>query len=131
AAIEHFVAFNEAGVVVVGRISATIHHDYNSRFGEQHVFFGYFECENSQEVADALVAAVSTWALQRGKTSLIGPYSYTSTQDAALLLENCDGKPPTLLQTYNLPYYRTLLERAGLSLAFTFSTFGIASRPNE
>src|SRR6218665_2678352 len=73
AAIEPFVAFNEAGVVV-GRISATIHHDYNSRFGEQHVFFGYFECENSQEVADALVAAVSTWALQRGKTSLIGPY---------------------------------------------------------
>src|SRR6218665_1680842 len=42
AAIEHFVAFNEAGVAVVGRIRATIPHDYNSRFGEQHVFFGYF-----------------------------------------------------------------------------------------
>jgi hypothetical protein len=130
ASIEHFVALNHVGVVL-GRISATIHHGYNSRFGEQHVFFGYFECENSQEVADALLAAVSTWALQRGKTSLIGPYSYTSTQDAALLIDNCDGKPPTLLQTYNPPYYRSLLERTGLSLAFTFSTYGIDTRPTE
>ncbi|QNM98213.1 N-acetyltransferase [Chitinimonas koreensis] len=130
AAIEHFVALDSAGVAV-GRISATIHHDYNRRFGEQHVFFGYFESENRQDVADALLAAVRAWALQRGKTSLIGPYSYTSTQDAALLLENCDGKPPTLLQTYNPPYYRTLLERAGFALDFTFSTFGMDSRPSE
>ncbi|KAB7630701.1 hypothetical protein [Verminephrobacter eiseniae] len=52
AAIEHFVAFNEAGVVVVGRISATIHHDYNSRFGEQHVFFGYFRWQTANSAAD-------------------------------------------------------------------------------
>lgn len=51
AAIEHFVAFNEAGVVV-GRISATIHHDYNSRFGEQHVFFGYFRWQTANSAAD-------------------------------------------------------------------------------
>ena len=121
--IENFVALDERGVAI-GRISATIHRDYNVRFGLESAFFGLLETENDIDIMRALLAAVERWAKARGKTSLTGPYSYTSTQDAALLLENLDGKPPTLLQTYNPTYYRTLLEQAGYALAFTFSAFG-------
>ena len=128
--IQHFVAVDSMGTPL-GRISATIHHDYNRRFGEDHAFFGFFECEQRPDVAKALFEAVESWALSRGKRTLLGPYSYTSTQDAALLLENCNGQPPTLLQTYNPPYYRTLLEEVGLKLDFTFSTYGFVGAPNE
>jgi hypothetical protein len=128
--IENFVALNESKRVV-GRISAIIHRDYNERFGIENAFFGLLELEDDIEIARALLNAVEVWARQRGKTAVSGPYSYTSTQDAALLLENLDGKPPTLLQTYNKPYYRHLLEQSGYELAFTFSTFGgvLAANP--
>ena len=128
--IENFVALDERGCAI-GRISATIHRDYNTRFGPENAFFGLLETENDIEIVRALLSAVESWAKARGKTSVTGPYSYTSTQDAALLLENLDGKAPTLLQTYNPPYYRDLLEQAGYALAFTFSTFGgvIAATP--
>ena len=43
--IENFVAIDVAGTVV-GRISATIHHAYNDRFGHEHAFFGLFESVN-------------------------------------------------------------------------------------
>lgn len=121
--IENFVAMDGAGTVV-GRVSATIHHAYNDRFGPEHAFFGLFESENDPVIASALLAAVEEWATARGKDVITGPYSYTSTQDAALLIENIDGKPPTLLQTYNPPYYRDLLEACSYGLAFTFSTYG-------
>lgn len=130
AIIEHYVAVDPSGAPL-GRVSATIHHEYNRRFGEDRAFFGFFECEPRQEVANALFAAIEKWALAHGKTTLVGPYSYTSTQDAALLLENYDGRPPTLLQTYNPPGYRILLEQAGYSLDFTFSTYGLVGTPNE
>lgn len=129
AEIEHFVAVDGNGTPL-GRISTTIHHDYNRRFGEDRAFFGFFESERRSDVADALFEAARAWALARGKRTLVGPYSYTSTQDAALLLENCDGRPPSLLQTYNPPYYRELLEHAGFKLDFTFSTYGATSVRN-
>jgi len=128
--IEHFIALDDRGTAV-GRISATVHHAYNERFGQEHAFFGLLELENDATVAAGLLSAVEAWAQARGKTLVTGPYSYTSTQDAALLIENLDGKPPTLLQTYNPPYYRQLLESAGYRLSFTFSAYGasVADHP--
>jgi hypothetical protein len=93
--IAYFVAVDNMGTPL-GRISATVHHDYNRRFGEDHAFFGFFECEQRSDVSKALFEAVERWAWSRDKRTLLGPYSYTSTQDAALLLENCNGQPPTL-----------------------------------
>lgn len=42
-----------------------------------------------------------------------------------MLLENIDGRPPTLLQTYNPLWYADALKLAGFELAFTFSTYGV------
>lgn len=42
-----------------------------------------------------------------------------------MLLENIDGRPPTLLQTYNPLWYADALKQAGFELAFTFSTYGV------
>lgn len=124
AQIEHFLALDDQGQAQ-GRVSVCIHAAYNLRFGDEHVFFGFFEVAPDPDVTRALFDAVSKWARARGKSRLLGPYSYTSTQDAALLLENIDGRPPTLLQTYNPLWYADALKQAGFDLAFTFSTYGV------
>lgn len=124
AQIEHFLALDDQGQAQ-GRVSVCIHAAYNLRFGDEHVFFGFFEVAPDPAVTRALFDAVSKWARARGKSRLLGPYSYTSTQDAALLLENIDGRPPTLLQTYNPLWYADALKQAGFDLAFTFSTYGV------
>ncbi|OHX13487.1 hypothetical protein BI347_08150 [Chromobacterium sphagni] len=124
--IQNFVAL-DADMAPVGRISAIIHHEYNRRFGEDRAFFGFYETSPDPAVSAALFQTVESWSQARGKRTLIGPYSYTSTQDAALLLENLDSQPPCLLQTYNPEYYRQHLESAGFNLAFTFSTYGVDS----
>jgi len=124
AQIEHFLAVDGQGQAQ-GRISVSIHAEYNQRFGDEHVFFGFFEVTPDPAVARALFEAVANWARARGKSRLLGPYSYTSTQDAALLMEDLDGRPPTLLQTYNPLWYAETLEQVGFDLAFTFSTYGV------
>jgi GNAT superfamily N-acetyltransferase len=124
AQIEHFLALDDQGQAQ-GRVSVCIHAAYNLRFGHEHVFFGFFEVAPDPAVTRALFDAVGKWARARGKSRLLGPYSYTSTQDAALLLENIDGRPPTLLQTYNPLWYADALKQAGFDLAFTFSTYGV------
>lgn len=124
AQIEHFLAVDEQGRAQ-GRVSVSIHAEYNQRFGDEHVFFGFFEVAPDPAIARALFKAVSNWARERGKSRLLGPYSYTSTQDAALLLEDLDGRPPTLLQTYNPLWYAKTLKQVGFELAFTFSTYGV------
>ena len=126
AEIEHFLAVDAQGQVQ-GRISVSIHAAYNERFGDEHVFFGFFEVAQDPAVARALFDAVGNWAKVRGKSRLLGPYSYTSTQDAALLLENLDGRAPTLLQTYNPLWYADTLKHLGFELAFTFSTYGVTT----
>ncbi|WP_338525314.1 hypothetical protein NUH87_06685 [Pseudomonas batumici] len=126
AEIEHFLAVDAQGQVQ-GRISVSIHAAYNERFGDEHVFFGFFEVAPDPAVSRALFEAVGNWARARGKSRLLGPYSYTSTQDAALLLENIDGRAPTLLQTYNPLWYADTLKQLGFELAFTFSTYGVTA----
>jgi GNAT superfamily N-acetyltransferase len=126
--IENFIALDGNGKTV-GRISASIHREYNQRFGQEQAFFGLLESEDNAVVTAALFCHVEQWARERGKCQMNGPYSYTSTQDAALLIENIDGRSATVLQTYNPLYYRRLIEQAGYTLATTFSTFGMLTQP--
>jgi GNAT superfamily N-acetyltransferase len=123
AEIEHFLCVDAQGRTV-GRISASIHHAYNERYGQDNAFFGLLEMENDPAIARALLEAVETWGRERQRTLISGPYSYTSTQDASLLVENVNGMPPTLLQTYNPLHYRTLLEACGYRVGYTLSTYG-------
>ena len=45
-----------------------------------------------------------------------GPASFTINEEFGLLIENFDDAP-TLLTTWNPPYYRRLVESAGLAKA--------------
>ena len=97
---------------VCGRIAALVNHEHNKVFKEHRGFFGFFECENDQEVANSLFDAARDWLAQRGITQIRGPSNPSMNYECGLLIEGFDS-PPTFMMTYNPPYYADLLEGYG------------------
>lgn len=101
---------------VVGRISAQVDDNYNELWAEKLGSFGFFEVENDQAIASALLDAAAAWVKREGMTVLRGPMSPSSNDEWGFLLDAFD-KPPVLMMPYNPPYYLELAERWGLAKA--------------
>jgi GNAT superfamily N-acetyltransferase len=119
AVIDHFVA-RERGRAV-GRVAAILQPAYIDRYGPR-AFFGFFESVPDKRVAESLLSTVERWAAERGMTTLIGPCSYTTTQEIGLLVDGFD-EPTALMQPYNPPYYADLLHACGYQPSFAMSTY--------
>jgi GNAT superfamily N-acetyltransferase len=114
--VEPFVAYRDGAAV--GRIVA-IHNRNHVEFHEEPVgFFGFFECEDSQETADALFARASEWLSERGLKTMRGPASFSLNEEAGLLIEGFDV-PPRIMMPYNPPRYIDLVQDAGFTEAKT------------
>jgi len=100
----------------VGRIAAIVNHAHNRRFGERRGFFGFFESEDNQEVARALVDAVIRWLGERGISTVRGPANPSMNHECALLVDGFD-EAPTFMNTYNPRYYAGLIEGCGFRKA--------------
>jgi len=108
----------------VGRIAAIIDHIHNDVHGEKTGMFGFFECINDQEAADALLASARDWVRERGMTAFRGPLNPSQNEDCGLLVDSFDT-PPVLMMTYNPPYYADLLENFGLKKAMNLFAYYI------
>ena len=100
----------------VGRIAAI----HNTRHVEHHDepagFFGFFETERDPAVAGALLDAAADWLRGRGLETIRGPASFSTNEEAGLLVEGF-GRPPAIMMPYNPPWYGDLLEGAGFRKA--------------
>jgi len=101
---------------VVGRISAQVDDNYNNLWNEKLGSFGFFETEDDQAVANALLDAASNWVRGQGMTVLRGPMSPSSNDEWGFLIDAFD-KPAVLMMPYNPPYYLKLAENWGLAKA--------------
>jgi len=99
---------------VVGRISAQSNTQHNKEHKENIGFFGFFECINDQQVANALFDAAYEWNRYRGFTSMRGPLNFSVNQECGLLVDGFDT-PPMVMMIHNHPYYQKLYETYGLS----------------
>jgi GNAT superfamily N-acetyltransferase len=100
----------------VGRICAIDNRAHVDYWQEPVGFFGFFECENNQETADALLKTAAEWLYARGFKTMRGPMN-PSTNDSCGLLVDGFNMPPVIMMTYNPPYYIDLFEKAGLTKA--------------
>jgi hypothetical protein len=98
---------------VVGRIAAIHNRRHNENFKKQQGFFGFFECEDDQAAASALLDAAQSWLGARGLKGLRGPVNPAITYSAGVLVEGFD-LPPSFLLPYSPPYYDRLLSSYGL-----------------
>ena len=101
---------------VVGRIAAIENRLHNEFHQDRVGFFGFFECEDDRVVAVALFEAVAAWLRQRTLSVMRGPASFSTNDEAGLLVEGFET-PAVLMMPHNPPYYSRLVESAGFTKA--------------
>ena len=106
-----FLALNDAGDVV-GRIASIRNGMHLETHQDDVGFFGFFECEERYETAEALFEAAASWAKAQGLRALRGPTNPTLNDLSALLISGFD-RMPAVLMPYNPPYYQDYLKRWG------------------
>ncbi len=111
---EYYLALR--GSKVVGRVAGISNRLHNETHQDRAGFFGFFECIDDQDTADALLDAAAAWCRARGHDTLRGPASFSVNDECGLLVDGFDT-PPTLMMPHNPPYYAALLERAGFAKA--------------
>ena len=109
--MEMFMAYKDG--VPVGRIAAIKNDTHNEIHNENIGFFGFFECTNDQEVANALLDTAKVWLKSKGLNAMRGPANPSSNDEFGMLLEGFDD-PPRLMMTYNPEYYLELMDNYGI-----------------
>ena len=104
------------GKRIVGRIAAIENRAHNTFHGDRVGFWGFFECADDQEAADALFAAASGWLTARGLDVLRGPMNPSTNYECGLLIDGFEHRP-SFMTAWNPPYYTTLCDRAGMQKA--------------
>jgi GNAT superfamily N-acetyltransferase len=111
---EYFLARRDGRVV--GRASAQVNHAFNDYQQKRWGWFGFFEAEDDQEVAGALLDAAADWLRARGMERMVGPADFSMNDESGILIEGFDLRP-MIRQPWHPPYYRQLIERAGMRKA--------------
>lgn len=114
AEVAHFLA--EGDGQVRGRITAIANRAHNAFHGDRAGFFGFFEAVDDRAVAQALLGRAAEWLAARGLDVMRGPVSFSTNDEAGLLVDGFDT-PATLLMPHNPPYYVPLVEGAGFGKA--------------
>lgn len=116
----YFLVFRDGEAI--GRISAQANRQWNEHYQDQKGFFGFFECVQDEEAAASLFQAAEEWLRGKGKTSILGPMSFSIYDELGLLMDSFDQDPVVLL-TYNPPYYIDLIEKAGFQKAIDWYAY--------
>ncbi|MEX2633859.1 MAG: hypothetical protein WD267_07485 [Balneolales bacterium] len=111
---EFFIAHR--GDEVVGRIAAINNKAYNEYNNTNIGFFGFFECVDSQFVADLLFKIARDWARNKGLNTILGPTNPGMMDEIGILVDGFDKKP-SIMMPYSKPYYDRLLKGAGFEKA--------------
>lgn len=98
---------------VIGRIGAIVNHNHNKEHKDKVGFFGFFECVNDQQVANALFDEAKKFLRSKGMDAMRGPANPSVNDEYGLLVDGFDS-PPVVLMTYNPRYYETLILNYGL-----------------
>lgn len=101
---------------VLGRIAAIHNRAHNEAHQDSVGFFGFFECVDDQDVAQALFETAGEWLATRGLTTMRGPASFSTNDECGLLVDGFNT-PPTIMNPHNPSYYVDLVERAGFTKA--------------
>jgi GNAT superfamily N-acetyltransferase len=112
---------------IVGRIGAIVNHNHNGEHNEKTGFFGFFECLDDQEAANALFEASCRWLKEKGMEAVRGPASPSVNDEYGLLVEGFDH-PPVIMMPYNPPSYARLIEGAGFARIKDLYAYDLDSR---
>jgi GNAT superfamily N-acetyltransferase len=111
---EYFLAWRDGRAV--GRITAHIDRHFNEFQDHDWGMFGFFECEQDPDAAQALLGAAEAWLRERGRDRMVGPMDFTTNDECGVLIDGHDLLP-TILTNWHHRYYAGLIEGCGLAKA--------------
>lgn len=124
--VEFFIARRDGKPV--GTIAAILNNRHNAFHGENIGFFGFFEVLEDQEAAEALLDTACDWLRGKGLSAIRGPASFSTNEEAGLLVDGWDG-PPVVLMTYNPRYYVDFIEGFGFTKAMDLLAYYLDLSP--
>lgn len=84
---------------------------------------------DAPEALGRLLDAAEAWAKDRGLKGIVGPWSPTDTDDdKGLLVGGFDG-PPSLMGSYNKPWYKDVFEGRGYEKLVDFLSYSLVKYP--
>ncbi len=111
-----------------GRITALENKPFNAYHKVKDAEFYLFECEDDQEVADALFKTVTDWARARGLNHIVGPKGFSSFDGYGIQIEGFEEHQMMTMMNYNFPYYVKLVENLGFTKEVDFVSCYLASK---
>ena len=96
----------------VGRIAGVIHRRDNKLRNVEAARFCLLDFEDDPAVARLLLETVENWAVGKEMTLLEGPFGLTTFERSAVLVDGFD-RLPTVVSSYNFPYYGPAIESCG------------------
>ncbi len=115
-----FFSFGDVGLFLayragrpVGRISAQINRRHLDRYHDACGHFGFFDCLDDSEAANALVDTAANWLRSRSMLRMVGPMNFSLNEECGCLIDGF-ADPPAILMTHARRWTGRLLEDAGL-----------------
>ncbi|MDO4551117.1 MAG: N-acetyltransferase [Planctomycetia bacterium] len=108
--IQTFIA--RRGGKTVGRIAAILNQGHLDLYHDNRGFFGFFECFEDQEAANALFNAARVWLASHNIYNIRGPMNPSVNHELGTLIDGFQHRP-MFMMTYNKPYYGQLIENYG------------------
>lgn len=100
---------------IIGRIAAFVDHRAIEYWQTKTGLFGYYECIEDPDAAFMLLDTAQKWLQERGMQTMRGQWNFIS-QDMGFVYEGFDI-PPTILSSYNFPYYNDQVVGFGMEKA--------------
>jgi len=125
--VQLFLAYKKNKLV--GRFSAQTNTNHNRVHEDKVGFFGFFECIDDQEVADALFNAARDWIKTKGLDTMRGPASFSVNDECGLLMDAFD-QSPLVMMTYNPEYYIKLFQNYGLEKSMDLLAYSAEVKPS-
>ncbi|HPR31737.1 MAG TPA: hypothetical protein PLK12_06570 [Prolixibacteraceae bacterium] len=109
---DHILILAYRGKELVGRCMGLIHNKYNQDHNENCGRFSFLETDNDREVFNALLDYTASWAKSKGKTQLIGPFTFSDHDPQGYLIEGYDEV--NIIASYcNYPYITDFCNQYG------------------
>ncbi|MFY0625189.1 MAG: hypothetical protein JXR07_02760 [Reichenbachiella sp.] len=122
---DYFLAYQDEKIV--GRIAAIKNNNFIEYTGDQAGSFGFFDVIDDFEVAKALLDKATEWVKAKGLVQLLGPSNFSTNETCGTLIEGFDS-PPTVMMTYNKPYYADFLEKYGFEKDMDLLSYKIMTK---
>jgi hypothetical protein len=114
AEVQLFVAYRDGNPV--GRISAQDDQLRLKTYNDNKGMFGFLDALDDSEIFDALLKASADWLRSRGRTSMIGPFSFSINDEAGTLIDGFDSIP-NMMMPHSRPWYQKHIEKLGCKKA--------------